>query len=52
MCIPSVYVLDLAKAFDTVNRGILLGKLYSYGICGVPYEWYTNYLIIDTNMPL
>ena len=30
---------DLQKVFNTVDYGILLHTLYSYGIRGVVYKW-------------
>ena len=36
--------IDFRKAFDTVDYSILLQKLYHYGIRGVAYDWFCDYL--------
>lgn len=39
-----VIFMDLKRAFETVDRDLLLEKLYQYGIRGNVLEWFTSYL--------
>ena len=41
--IVATVMIDLSKAFDTIDHNLLL-KLYTYGIRGSEFSWFTDYL--------
>ena len=40
--VNGVLILDLKKAFDTVDHKLMLRKLNLYGIKGVAVNWFTS----------
>ncbi len=42
--VNAVVLLDLKKAFDTVDHEIFLLKLQYYGICWTSHQWFASYL--------
>ena len=41
---PTSILIDLSKAFDTLNHDIMLYKLKFYGISGITLKFFSNYL--------
>lgn len=42
-CCAAIFI-DLAKAFDTVDHSILVGRLMSIGVSEGSLAWFANYL--------
>ena len=37
--------LDLSKAFDTMNHGLILSKQSDFGVAPLEREWFAEYLL-------
>ena len=40
----ALVIIDLKKAFDTVDHDILLKNMQRYGVSGIGHAWFTSYL--------
>ena len=42
--IVEIVMIDLSRAFDSIDHSLLLAKLSAYGVCGTELTWFTSYL--------
>jgi hypothetical protein len=44
-----VIFFDLTKAYDVLDHGVLLVKLWVFGIRGIIHSWFESYLRKESN---